>query len=371
MAKILVIEDEAPVLENIIEMLEFEGGFEAIGAENGLIGLQRAQEHLPDLIICDITMPEMDGYEVLLEMRKKPAIAATPFIFLTARADRSFIRHGMELGADDYLTKPFSSADLLAAILTRFERHQITVKETKKELEEAKRQLMQMIAHELRTPLVSIEMAAALISERINELSPQRIQELIEYVTHGSDRLQHLVEQMVLTTRLKAGVLTPGVVLEQGLQMPVSDLLMAVIGLARRFAPRQPDVTVRLDAKDGEAVIQLDPQALKHALAELVTNAINFSPEGEEVVVGQWVADGFVWFQIVDRGPGMPAEQLKQAQKEFQQINRQVQEQQGMGMGLPLARQIIDVHGGTLEIKSVVGRGTQVIVGLPVISDTA
>jgi two-component system sensor histidine kinase/response regulator len=365
MTKILVIEDEAPVLENIIELLEFEGGFEVIGAENGVIGLQRAQEHVPDLIICDITMPEMDGYEVLLEVRKRPKIATTPFMFLTARADRSFMRHGMEIGADDYLTKPFSSAELMAAILARLERHQMTVKETERDLEEAKSQLVQMVAHELRTPLVSIEMASALIADKLNELSPAHIQELMAHVTRGSERLHHLVEQMVLTTRLKAGVLTPELVIEQGLRMPVSDLLMVVIDLARRFAPRHPDVAVRLETKDGEAVIQLDAQALKHALAELVTNAISFSPEGEEVGVLQWVANGSVWIQIVDHGPGIPAEHLDQAQDEFQQINRHVQEQQGMGMGLPLARQIIGVHGGTLEIKSVVGQGTQVTVKLP------
>ncbi|MBN1965567.1 MAG: response regulator, partial [Anaerolineae bacterium] len=106
MTRVLVIEDEEPIRENIIEILEMEE-FEAVGAANGLLGVEAAQENPPDLIICDITMPGLDGYEVLLQLRQDTATASIPFVFLTARADRSFMRHGMELGADDYLTKPF------------------------------------------------------------------------------------------------------------------------------------------------------------------------------------------------------------------------------------------------------------------------
>jgi YesN/AraC family two-component response regulator len=122
MTKILVIEDEGQTRSIFMKCLTFEG-FYAIEAENGAIGVKLAQMHVPDLIICDIMMPDLDGYSVLSTIRHHPATAAIPFIFLTAKVTMSDLRQGMELGADDYLTKPCSVQQLLAAIATRLQRH--------------------------------------------------------------------------------------------------------------------------------------------------------------------------------------------------------------------------------------------------------
>ena len=121
MKKILVVEDAQSLRKDIVEMLGFEG-FEAIGAENGLVGVDRARQVLPDLIICDIMMPGLDGYGVLEELRKDTLTSTIPFIFLTARTDRVDVRQGMELGADDFLTKPFHAAELLATVRTRLKK---------------------------------------------------------------------------------------------------------------------------------------------------------------------------------------------------------------------------------------------------------
>lgn len=121
MKKILVIEDEPSVRANILEILELED-YNGIGAENGLIGVLWALEHIPDLIICDVMMPELDGYGVLSTLRGEPQTATIPFIFLTAKADKTDFRQGMELGADDYLTKPFTNNELLSSIAARLEK---------------------------------------------------------------------------------------------------------------------------------------------------------------------------------------------------------------------------------------------------------
>jgi two-component system, OmpR family, alkaline phosphatase synthesis response regulator PhoP len=136
MKKILVIEDEPAVRANILELLEAED-FDAVGAENGFIGAMWAQEHLPDLIICDVMMPEVNGYEVLGALREVPATAAIPFIFLTAMVDKADIRQGMDLGADDYLTKPFTRTELLGAIGSRFNKQQVVMQQYQTERERA------------------------------------------------------------------------------------------------------------------------------------------------------------------------------------------------------------------------------------------
>lgn len=119
--KILVIEDQAPMRRNVALMLQLEG-YEVCTAENGRTGLEVARRERPDLILCDVMMPELDGYGVVQMLREDPAFAATPFVFLTARSDPADLRIGMNFGADDYLTKPVVRDDLLAAVQTRLER---------------------------------------------------------------------------------------------------------------------------------------------------------------------------------------------------------------------------------------------------------
>lgn len=121
MTKILVIEDEELVRENLLDLLEAEN-FETISAPNGRIGLDLAVSEIPDLILCDMMMPEIDGYGVLTALRQEPSTAAIPFIFLTAKSAKADFRQGMDMGADDYLTKPFTRAELLSAIMNRLER---------------------------------------------------------------------------------------------------------------------------------------------------------------------------------------------------------------------------------------------------------
>jgi eukaryotic-like serine/threonine-protein kinase len=122
MTRVLIIEDEDAIRLNVVEILTYEG-FAIIEAENGLAGVQLALQHLPDLIICDVMMPELDGYNVLRKLQADPSTAMIPFIFLTALADRQYVRYGMALGADDYLTKPFTSDELLDTIQTRLAKH--------------------------------------------------------------------------------------------------------------------------------------------------------------------------------------------------------------------------------------------------------
>jgi diguanylate cyclase (GGDEF)-like protein len=118
---ILVIEDELSIRSNLLRILNYSG-FRSVGAEDGLMGVLLAKSHLPDLIVCDILMPYLDGYGVLTQLLQDPATAKIPFIFLSAKADKSDIRQGMNLGADDYLTKPFTSDELIKAISARLEK---------------------------------------------------------------------------------------------------------------------------------------------------------------------------------------------------------------------------------------------------------
>jgi DNA-binding response OmpR family regulator len=124
MIKILVIEDEAPIRDKIVTVLQYEN-YEVFDASNGREGVVAARQHRPDLIICDVLMPDMNGYGALAALRDDPETSVIPVIFLTAAASRADMRKGMELGADDYITKPYTVEELLAAVRTRLERQEI------------------------------------------------------------------------------------------------------------------------------------------------------------------------------------------------------------------------------------------------------
>jgi EAL domain-containing protein (putative c-di-GMP-specific phosphodiesterase class I) len=147
MKKILVIEDDRVIRENILKLLKAEG-FDVTGAENGELGLNAAVSSLPDVILCDVMMPQLDGYGVLAALRSHPVTATVPFVFLTGKADRSEVRQGMELGADDYLTKPFTKAELVGAISSRLKKQAAFV-EQQHNLRSQSNELLQEAADKL------------------------------------------------------------------------------------------------------------------------------------------------------------------------------------------------------------------------------
>jgi DNA-binding response OmpR family regulator len=179
--KILVIEDEASLLEDIIEMLRF-AEFDVEGASDGEEGLQKARYWQPDVILCDIMMPGIDGFDVLRNIRDTGETSNMPFIFLTARGDRNSQRHGMALGADDFIVKPFTTNELLTSISARLKRQADMTETSEARLERTKQQLARMVTHELRTPLISINTVVEVISRQVNQLSPSEINELLESV---------------------------------------------------------------------------------------------------------------------------------------------------------------------------------------------
>ncbi len=198
MKTILVIEDEQTVRESILDLLEAEG-FHGIGGENGNVGVQLAREHHPDLILCDVMMPDLDGFSVLSQLRTSPDTAGIPFIFLSACSTKADHRQGMELGADDYLTKPCTATDLLGAVSGRLAKYAALAERYRQKTEPAKLAAAERVEHsieplpsgtespqisgthdgllnhfyqELRNPLSNINMALHLLKlERIGQES--------------------------------------------------------------------------------------------------------------------------------------------------------------------------------------------------------
>src|SRR5436853_578311 len=163
MKKILVIDDEE-WLREMVQLALAQKGYDVIEARNGAVGIEVAQKQLPDLILCDVNMEKVDGYSTLSSLRNQPTTAAIPFILMTGLADSAGMRHGMELGADDYLPKPFSIDALYAAVETRLKKAQTVREEAEKKLNCLRDNISLMLPHELRTPLNGILAYGELLS---------------------------------------------------------------------------------------------------------------------------------------------------------------------------------------------------------------
>lgn len=365
MAQIIVIEDEIDVLENIIDILTL-AGYEAEGASNPMMGLNLIRQQHPDLILCDIMMPGFDGYTLLQEVRKDATTTSTPFIFITARADKEAMRQGMELGADDYLTKPFTSEQLIKAIEARLQRHQMITHEMGKATE-INQLMARTFIDEIRKPLQGVNLAMKLASQQIGSLTFEQIEDLLGTIAAGNNRLNRIIQQMEYSTRLQSGALTPEAIQQRGRAITVADILDAAVNLAYSFIGTDYYRFVQNTAHHPHVTIMSHTALIKHAIAELIANALLYTPENSKVEVAQWATDdGMTLISIVDYGMGMSQEQRDLVLSGQYQIPRDPEGKQGMGVGLILARDIIEVHSGTMDFTSVAGKGTEVLVRLPI-----
>jgi signal transduction histidine kinase len=361
MVKILVIEDEPPLLEEVVEILRFEN-FETLGASNGVLGLEQARRHRPDLIICDIIMPELDGYSVLYELRQDPLTADMPFIFLTARIEKNDRRAGMELGADDYLTKPFTHEELLAAVGTQLEKRATRMKIAEGKLDSLREQIITALPHELRTPLTGILGYSEILADA-DTLSPVEVRQLGQLLFKSAQRLRRLVENYLTYVQIELISQNPLWVerLRAEPSLDVADGVQAVADKVAYSHERLSDLQVQVK---GTLHAHIHPEYLAKIAEELIDNAFKFSPRGTPVIVALMSDGRSVAVQIQDAGRGLAAEQIEQVGA-YVQFDRKFYEQQGSGMGLIIAKRLVELHGGRFIIDSIPGQGTTVGFHLP------
>ena len=362
MKKILVIEDEDVIRSNLMELLEVED-FDVIGAENGRVGLSLAREYLPNLIVCDVMMPDLDGYGVLEALRRDPVLATIPFVFLTAKAERTDLRQGMDLGADDYLTKPFTRDELLKAIEARLAKQDSVERKFQKQLEDLRGSIALSLPHELRTPLTGILGFSSVLVESHDTLAGREILEMATIIQTSAERLYRLVENYLLYAELDILGLDPQKASDLRALKQTSDLHAVVRQAALRVA-RKAGREADLDLAVQNAVAPIMQAHLKKIVEELIDNAVKYSRAGTPVRVnGRADAEEAV-LTVVDQGRGMTPEQVA-AIGAYMQFDRRVHEQQGTGLGLVIAKRLAELYGGDLDIESIANQGTTVRVRLP------
>jgi two-component system, sensor histidine kinase and response regulator len=360
MAKILVIEDEEAIRENILDLLEAEN-FKSMGAANGKIGIKMAMEQIPDLILCDMMMPEIDGHGVLKALRSEPITATIPFIFLTAKAEKTDIRLGMELGADDYITKPCTPQELLKAVAIRLEKHKAISRKSQKTLDELRSNISMSLPHELRTPLNAIMGFSELILSEYKLFEESDILEMIGQIQLSGHRLYRLIQNFLLYTDLEIAATNPELLKEMRNSefSCVKSLLSEKARQQAKKANRIDDLQLNLQ----NSSVAIDSIKLTKILEELLDNAFKFSSEGTPVFVNSLVENQRFILSVKDQGRAMTADQIAQLEA-YMQFDRQLYQQTGLGLGLAIVKRITELHGGNLKIESSPEQGTIVSVYL-------
>jgi len=361
MPKILVIEDAEPLRNDIMEMLTFEK-FEVKGAENGLVGVQVAREYLPDLIICDIMMPEMNGYDVLNELRKEEQTLAIPFIFLTAKTDRIDVRKGMGLGADDYLTKPFVAEQLLDTIQARLEHRDRLSGMIEQRMNELSNNIITALPHELRTPLNTIIGFSDMLIAEAQRVKPDQIAEWAKHINLSAQRLYRMVENYLMYVKLEVTARNEMEV--KALRAKVLDHPEPIIQFHAIHKAQQRDREADLILNtNGDAKVAITDHDLGKIIEELVDNGLKFSEKGQPVTIETRQVDDEYIICIADQGRGMSQEQIDDVGALIQ-FDRWFYEQQGSGLGLTIVKRIVELYRGDFHIESVVDEKTIVTIKL-------
>lgn len=361
MTKILVIDDEIMLREAIVLGLRAEN-FEVFEAEDGISGMQLAHSVHPDLIVSDINMKGMDGYDTLAALRTDKATANIPFVLMTGRADLKGMRLGMSLGADDYLPKPFRLNELVDVVRTRLSKQQAIRQEAESRLSELRSNISMMLPHELLTPLTGIIGMAEMIVNEAASLTPAELREFGNDIKLSGVRLHRLIMNFLVYAQIEMMTIQPERVrlLREVNPIPVGGTVENTARRKTQDVGRAADL--QLDLQGGE--VAMSESNLAKIVEELVDNACKFSSVGKTVVVRTLTDGAWTEINVTDQGRGMKPEHVANIGA-YVQFERRIHEQQGSGLGLAIVSRLAELHGGQITITSQPDMGTTVTVHLP------
>jgi len=355
--RILVVEDERDIRDSLKTILELND-FIVDTAENGQVGLEKAEEKKPDLILCDVMMPVLDGFGLLEQLRKNGI--ETPLIFLTAKAQYNDLRTGMNLGADDYIFKPFKSAELLQSIERRLERKDQLEQHLKRLINSLEQTIILMVGHEFKTPMHGILSFTNLIKQKASELANNEIEDFCNYLESSSNRLQQTFSKIKTYYDLKISGIAQ---VSDRRKVALGDLVKNICLQVAKEYNRESDLVF---SEIDESEVVLSAELFSIALYEMVDNAFKFSEKGKNVLISAKFRSNGINIQILDAGNTCKASELRSQSGVIGQVKRKKLEQQGLGIGLALALLIIHSQNGQILFEDIQPNGikTEILLNL-------
>jgi two-component system, sensor histidine kinase and response regulator len=360
MASIILIEDNLP-LQKSIETLLSLSGYQVTAFDSGAAALNTLALKPPSLVLCDILLPEMDGFEILRRTRKLSGCEHVPFVFLSALAERDQVREGMNLGADDYITKPFTSEGLLAAIKVRLERANALQSLAEIKLKNYEIRQSSSLPQEMLKPLKVLKENIGLLHEEVDKCGREGVA-IFRALEEASEQLEGRFLRYLLFLELRAGLFVCAN------REKTSDAGLAVVSAAMEQAwEAKRDGDLVLKAKEGKIPFG---EGLHLIVSELVANAFKFSEPGTKVEVNMTFDDDILCVTCRDFGRGMTLEEIDEIGP-FVRFGSSVlfqpeeSKQNGLGLGLAICRAIVNCAWWDLLIQPAEGGGLLVTLCLP------
>ena len=374
---VMVVDDTPANLILVSDLLQ--DLYTVKAASNGARALKIANSpNAPDLILLDIMMPEMDGYEVLRQLKASPDTCDIPVIFLTALSEESDEQKGLDLGAVDYITKPLSPPLLLARVRAQLLLKQArdallrrNLEDTRRfelamaqqmELNNLKSTFVSMTTHEFRTPLATILSAHEILHNFHERLTPAERSETLQTIESAVRRMAEMLEQVLILGKAEAKLLDfkPRHINLAALCFQLRDEALA--GLNDANNAQAGRLSVELDLVDGTALV--DEKLLRHIFGNLLSNAIKYSPGGKSANFRIQRDQAGLVFVVQDQGIGIPAEELPNLFGNFHRASN-VGDIPGTGLGLSIVQRAVECHGGTIAVQSELGQGSRFTVRIP------
>jgi signal transduction histidine kinase len=371
-ASILIVDDD-PVICSLMRATLENDGFSVIEAADGVEGCRMYQEHRPDLLLVDVVMPRMDGYELCRELRSNPQSAYVPIVVVTSLDDLPSIARAYDAGATDFVPKPLNWLVLNHRVryilrasraldeLRRNQQRLIAAKDAAEAANRAKSEFLANMSHELRTPLNAIIGFSGLMSDRVFGPLSDKYGEYANLIGDSGRHLLAIINDILDLAKADANRL---VVANEAID--IGQVVELSSHIVREMA-RKAEIDFAVEIEAGLPSLVADPAKLTQILINLLSNAVKFTPPGGRVRL-KIARDprGGISFRVEDTGIGMTPEQLPIALTPFGQIDSGLDRKyDGVGLGLPLTKRLVELHGGTIEIVSVPDKGTAVSVHMP------
>ena len=372
-ATILIVEDDQSMLDGMNDLLEIADlgyNITVLQANDGRMALEVMAQQEPDLIISDVMMPQMGGYEFLNHVRAHAEWIQIPFIFVTAKGEEPDIRKGRLSDADLYITKPFVISELLTLINAQLDMAYERKLARQRNIESLKKNILQILNHEFRTPLTYVTAYYEMLADSLTEFTDGRnYREYLRGIQAGCFRLTRLVDDFVRVMELRSG---EALAHYQANARPISDLsgLLQEIVVAHQNVAVEGKYSLTSEIPEKLPLIFGDPESLTNILERLLSNAIKFTEPNDgrinNILVQVAVQGKNIHIIVKDEGMGFPAHMKTQIFEPFVQYNRGIFKQQGAGTGLAIVQGLVRLHNGRIEAESQEGVGSKFTVTLPV-----
>ncbi len=362
---VLVVDDNKVNVGIIRQMLR-RRGFSVLTSDSGAEALAIARKIKPGIILLDIMMPDMDGFETCRRLKNDAATADIPIIFLSALDDTENKVHAFEVGGVDYITKPFQKNEVLARVdvhlrMRRLEMEQRRNIEELSELNEEKDKMMQIVSHDLRSPLGGIKGLAEILRDGEESSDPATVREFTAMICDSVESLIGLVNDLLDLAKIESGAMSLNFS-----RYEIRELVLRCIESIQMIALKK-GVRIDMDFPDDEITVRGDRPKMMQVVNNLLSNAVKFTPHGRQVKVAVRLKSAdTIEIVVADTGIGIPQSMMPNLFNKFGKHQREgTNGEKGTGLGMPIVKRFVELHGGTVHVVSEVDKGATFTITMP------